>query len=685
MNQQNDKPDESSSKKKKGIILGIACLAIAGIVYAVSAGTGPEPEKVMTEYLDHWEKGKYDAMYSLLSQETKEKLNKKSFIKQHQEIKQELKQEKIQFKVKKGDQSESISYKTRIQSGFVGEISFSTQGNMVKESEGWKVQWTPSMIIPQMAQGDRVKVNRLMTGERGEITARNGEPLAVNKKKVSVGLIPGRVLDLKKTSHLLGEELGINPSDIIKKAEAGAKKDPDAFIPFKTWSGKEVEKAKGLENKPGVTVQDTSSRVYPQKDLTAHVTGYIRPIKEEQLKKRKGQGYLPNDWLGQSGLEEEMEDHLRAKPGYQVMVVNSKGQQKKVVAEKPSKNGEDIQVTIDLKMQKQLYQGIKNDKGAAVALHPDNGDVLAMVSTPSYDPNSFITGLSQSEWQRISGASQPLANRAKVPYSPGSTLKSLTAAIALDTKTVTPETVYNTDNPSWQKDSSWGGYFVRRVNNPGGGVDMGKALAWSDNIYFARVGLKIGEDKMITYLKKFGFGEKMDFPLTITPSQYANEKKFNNEILLADTSYGQGQLLISPLHLAATYTTFTNNGDMLKPQLLMEKGKENKPVIWRKNVFSSQVAQTVNELLTGVVTQPKGSARDLRTKGVRLGAKTGTAELKASRDAKEQRQLGWLSWIAGKENEKPDIVVAMMVDEVQDRGGSHYLFPTVKKILTERY
>ncbi|OYD08318.1 penicillin-binding transpeptidase domain-containing protein [Paludifilum halophilum] len=673
------------NKKTVAIILGgAAFLAAAGIVYS-STQSGPDSQQVLSNYLDYWEQKDYQSMYSLLSREAKENVDKKTFVQQHRDIAKEIELKEIQLKMKPVEEknAETLPFSVKMDSGLVGDFSLNNKARMVEDEEGWRVQWTPSMIFPGMKSGDQVKADRIMTGHRGEITARDGKPLAVNKEKTVVGMIPQQVKDPRQTGEKLAEELDLKPETVQKKVKQGKEKKPDQWITLQTLSEKDKKRIPSLLKIPGVTVKDASTRVYPEKDLTAHLTGYIRPIKKEQLKKRKDQGYQSGDWVGQSGLEEELEKQLRIKPGYRILITDAKGRQKDVIATTPSKDGKDFQLTIDLKTQKQLYRGIKKDKGAGVALDPETGEVLGMVSAPSYDPNNFINGLTQKEWKRISGSSQPLVNRAKIPYSPGSTMKPLTAAIGLDTGEITPKTTYNTDEGKWQKDSSWGGYYVRRVDNPGGGVDLGEALAWSDNIYFARAGLKIGGETMIKYLKKFGFDDQMDFVMDVKPSQYSNDQKFSNEIQLADTSYGQGQLLISPLHLAATYTTFTNDGNMLKPRLIKEKKKE--PEVWKKHVVEPKVAKKVYDLLTGVVNKPKGSARDLKTSGVRLGAKTGTAELKASRDSKDQRQLGWLAWIAGPKKENPDIVVAAMVDEVQDRGGSHYIFPAVKKMLEERY
>ncbi|GGE18092.1 penicillin-binding protein 3 [Marinithermofilum abyssi] len=680
-----------------GIGVAVACTAVIGIAWAYQADSAqPSPSSVMNQYMKDWEKGRYDQMYALLSENAKKQVDKKTFVQRHKAIADGIKQEKIDLDVKKvrktktsalpfGEEKAVASYSASYGTQIVGKIAFQNKANLTKEDNGWRIDWQPSMIFPELEKGDQVRVTRIPPGERGEIFARNGEPLAVNNRKVDIGIIPNQTHDLSKTTQALAKELNMDAAGLQQKLESAKGKKADQFIPVKTFTGKDADQTKSLVKIPGVVVQDHSTRYYPQKDLTAHVVGYVRQITVEELKKHKGEGYRQGDWLGQKGLEYALEDKLRGKPGWQIVTVGPDGKRKKVIDQRNPQDGQDFKITIDLQTQKQLYDGIRKDKGAGVALHPKTGEVLAMVSAPSYDPNQFVTGLSSSEWKRLNGPTYPLTNRTLIPYSPGSTMKPITASIGLDTKKITPQTTYNTDSGKWQKDSSWGGYFVTRVPNPEGGVDLGEALAWSDNIYFARVGVKLGANTMIDYLKRYGFGKKMDFPLDTPPSQYSNNGQIQSEILLADTAYGQGQLLISPLHLAAMYTTFSNDGDMLKPQLIMKDGKSVKPEIWQKDVIAPATAKKVDELLTGVVTRPKGSAHDLKTAGVRLGAKTGTAELKKSKDDKDQRQLGWLATISGKEGQASDLITATMVDEVQDRGGSHYIFPTIKKMLKARY
>lgn len=664
-----------------------AVLIAGGTVFALQGTPGPLPHKVMQQYLKHWEEEKYEDMYNLISQEAKAEVDKESFVKRHEDIAKSLRQESASFQVKapSEEKAESVAFSGTFQTKTVGEIAFDNKATFVPEEEGWRLQWSPALIHPELKEEHRVRVSRTPPGKRGEIKSRDGDPLAVNRDRVDIGYIPSHIVNRDETVKALAETFALDAKQLEQEMEKAEEADPNQFVAVKTVEGNELDRVKEWETLPGVIIRDNPLRLYPEKELTAHITGYIRPITDEQLEKRKKDGYAKGDWIGQSGLELYLEEHLRGTPGWKAVTVDADGKVQTVLGERKAKNGKDIQVTIDLETQRQLYRSIQNDKGGAVALDPATGEVLAMVSAPSYDPNRFVQGMSQAEWQRLSGPSQPLANRAKIPYAPGSTMKAITAAIALETKAVSLDVTYDTDEGKWQKDSSWGGYFVTRVDNPGGGIDMAKGMAWSDNIYFARVGLEIGEKRMIEFYKKFGFDEKMDIPLDVTPSQYSNDKKLENEILLADTAYGQGQLLISPLHMAAMYTTFANEGNMVKPTIIMEDGKI-KPKIWKKNIVSPETANQVKDLLEGVVTLPKGSGNSLKTDGVWLGLKTGTAELKASKEDENQRQLGWLAWMAGKESaEQPDIVVAMMVDEVQDRGGSRYLFPAVKQILRERY
>ena len=240
-----------------------------------------------------------------------------------------------------------------------------------------------------------------------------------------------------------------------------------------------------------------------------------------------------------------------------------------------------------------LYERLKEDEGCSVAMNPYTGEVLALVSTPSYNNNQFILGMSQTQWDLLNGDErQPLYNRFRQVWCPGSSFKPVTAAVGLETSAVNPEEDYGKEGLSWQKDSSWGSYYVTTLHEYEPAI-LENALIYSDNIYFAKAALKIGAENMAEGLRKLGFGESVPFEISMSASQYSNSETIETEVQLADSGYGQGQILVSPLHLACIYTAFCNEGNMIKPYLVYQE--DSQAQWWIPEAFSKETAERVLE------------------------------------------------------------------------------------------
>jgi penicillin-binding protein len=305
--------------------------------------------------------------------------------------------------------------------------------------------------------------------------------------------------------------------------------------------------------------------------------------------------------------------------------------------------------------------------------------VLALVSAPGYDPNDFILGISDKEWNKLqSSPDKPLLNRFTQAYAPGSSFKPITAAIALKTESIDPNKKVHISGPDWQPDDpSWGDYKVHRVDSLSE-VNLQDALIYSDNIYFAQTALKIGADKFLNEAKNFGFGEKLpSFPIPIEPAQISNNGKIAGQVQLANSGYGQAQVATSALQLAVSYTPFVNDGNLLKPTIELENATNNADV-WHKNVISPKLANTIENYLIQVVQNPHGTGHAANINGLTIAGKTGTAELKKSKEDKNGKENGWF---VGFNTKNPKIMISMMIEDVKNRGGSHYVVPKVAAAL----
>ena len=308
---------------------------------------------------------------------------------------------------------------------------------------------------------------------------------------------------------------------------------------------------------------------------------------------------------------------------------------------------------------------------------------MALVSTPSYDNNEFIRGLSSEKWTSLNeDEKKPLYNRFRQVWCPGSTFKPVVAGIGLKTETIDPKEDFGNEGLEWQKDSSWGSYQVTTLHEyeP---VIMKNAIIYSDNIYFAKAALKIGSENFMNTLNEIGFNQDIPFEIVMQESTYSNTDKIETEIQLADSGYGQGQILVNPLHLASIYTSFLNEGNMVKPYLTYEE--EAAGEIWIENAFTKENVEEIMQGVEGVVNNPEGTGYAAHRDDILLAGKTGTAELKATKEDTSGKEIGWFSVFTAEENVDRPILLISMVENVKGIGGSGYVVRKDATVLDEYF
>ncbi len=678
--------------KYKLPVLVITLLLLAGALFAVySLAFTKGPEQALTQYMAYIEQKDYQAMYDMLDKESKARVAKKDFLARNKNIYEGIGAKNIQIAMIEDQKKENaVAYRTTMDSS-AGEIRFPNETGVHKEDGDYKISWTDSLIFPQLKENEKVRVVTL-EGKRGNLFDRDGVLLAGEGKVAAVGLIPGKMredpaADLEKTAKLLD----MSVSDIQKKLSAKWVK-PNLLVPIKKL--KKVNEASSstvdLENTkvqkqllkiPGVIIGDEDSRVYPLGEKAAHLIGYVQGISAEELESRKDKGYNAYSVIGKSGLERLYEKRLHGRDGEKIVIYNKDGMEKAVLAETPKKDGENIRLTIDAKLQSALYDTYKEDKSCSVAMNPMTGEVLALVSTPSYDSNDFVVGMSEKRWKQLNeDQNTPMYNRFRQTWCPGSSLKPVIGAAGITSGKLDPAKDMGKSGLSWQKDGSWGGYKVTTLEAYDGSANLENALIYSDNIYFAKAALQIGGEALTNQLEQAGFGQEIPFAVQMNPSQYTNDgKPISTEIQLADSGYGQGQILVNPLHLASMYSAFRNQGSMVKPHLELKEQKE----WWIEGAFDSKAAALINEDLKKVISNPDGSGHGAKMEGTVLAGKTGTAELKASQADTGGSELGWFCVYNADGKKENSLLLVTMVEEVNGRGGSGYVVDKDKEILRE--
>lgn len=495
---------------------------------------------------------------------------------------------------------------------------------IVKVGNDWRVQWSPRLLFPSMNGKDTVQID-LIAATRGQIYDRNNQLLAKNGDVTQAGLVPGKLgTDSDRTANL--EKIAAAWDVKVTSLETLLKQSwvtDDTFVPVKIVTDSPVM--------TGAAYQTIGSRTYPLGEAAAQLIGYVGTATADDI--RKDPTLTANSKIGKTGLEQIYDKQLRGTDGGQISIQN--GDNIHPLLTKKAVNGKSLKLTIDANQQKTAYTQLAGKAGSVVTMNPTNGELLTLASSPSYDPNAFVNGISQTDYDKYANnTSLPFLSRFAQRYAPGSTFKMLTAAIALQNKTITPDTTKSISGLKWQKDSSWGDYKVTRTVDAAS-ENMTQALVNSDNIWFAQVALKMGAS---AYLKGLAplFKTQADLPLTMKRAQISNSGKLASETLLADTAYGQGQLLLSPIEQAAMYSTIANGGTMQQPTLIQgTKGKRT------SSVLQANAANTVKTALTHVVSDQAGTAHNLAIDGHTIAAKTGTAELRQKQDT-DGKENGFL-------------------------------------------
>ena len=652
-------------KDKKKWIIGIsACVLLIVSVFFVF-NQGKSNEQVVTEYFELLKKKNYKQMYQMLNSKTVYTPTQKYFVEKYKEFYEEIDAKNIQIKIL-DEQDNVIEYLIYIDT-LAGRITYRNKVGVKNE----QIQFNKELIMDGYTDGCKIKITTYNPEKRGRILDRNGKVLAEDGKGYSVGLVKGK-LNGENDYGQIAQYLETDVETLQKKMSASWIND-DSFVPIKTVS--EATKNdlinKNILGINGVKISTVSIRTYPYDKVASHIVGYVQNVNAEDLKKHKNEGYNSISVIGRSGIEAAYEEKLRGITSGKIDLVDKNDKVIKELCHKEVKmSPQDITLTIDIDLQQSLYNEYQNDKSASVALNPKTGEVLALVSTPSYSNNDFVLGLSTDKWNALNNdVNQPLMSRYKQTYTPGSSMKPITAAIGLETKAIDPDKDLGAKD-KWQKDSSWGNYYVTTLHAPSPN-NLKNAITYSDNVYFARSALNIGKENLFKYYKNLKIGKKVTFELALNKSQYINKNQKVSDQLIADSGYGQGQILINPLQLASIYSAFVNNGSIYQPHIVQGQTKT-----WIKNVFSKETTKIIKEDLINAIADENGTGHAIYHDNVILAGKTGTAEIKQSQSDTTGTELGWFTVMTI--DEKQPILMTTVVEDVKNRGGSGYVVEHTK-------
>ena len=666
---------------KKFLIVLLCILVIAGIAVGIIVynTNQTEPSIALKEYFEKLSNGEYEAMYDYVITDTP----KEEFVTRIKNIYEGIEAKNIATTVLTNVEDEdnsnivNVTYNNSMDT-IAGNMNFMNTVKLQKDDDGYKILWNSTVIFPDLKDEYKIRVATL-DSTRGAIYDRNDIAIAKDGEANSVGLVPGKMDDTTDLAKL-AELLGITEETINNALNAEYVKE-DTFVPLRKISKDEQDLKNELLQIKGVLITDINARIYPYKEATSILTGYVQ------------------DDEGKTGLEYAYNDRLKGEDGVEIYVADENESKIKTLQTKEVKNGENIKTTIDINIQQKLYEEFKEDEGASVAMNYNTGEVLALVSTPSYDANDMTLGVTDTEWNNLQNdEKKPMFNRYLASFVPGSSLKPVVGAIGLKYNSFNQDDDFGRSGTRWQNDSSWEDLYVTTLTTYSGPANLRNALVYSDNIYFAKAALKIGRSNLQKGLDEFGFNDKITFVQDVSKSTYGS---MDSDAAIANSGYGQDQMLVNPIHMAMIYSSFANGGNMVMPVLERSSSSSSTNIIngtsssnnlgssgnsssfgtsnnastkyYKENVISSEIANTIKQDLIAVVET--GTGKEAKIEGKTIAGKTGTAEIKENQQDENGTEIGWFNAF-----DEDGLLVVSMCENVKDKGGSHYLLPKVRTV-----
>lgn len=542
-----------------------------------------------------------------------------------------------------------------------------------------------------LSDKNRVQVQSVAP-PRGLIYDRNNVLLAENRPVFSVTLVPERIDDLDRTLERLQSIIDISGEDLERfRRRLTEPRRPFQELPLRyDLTETEIARLAVVRHQmPGVEVSAELVRYYPFSELTSHVLGFVGRINREELQRIDPVNYAGTNYIGKTGIERFYEQALHGEVGYQHVETNARGRVLRVLERENPKPGRDLQLHLDMRLQRLAFKLLDGRRGAIIAVEPDTGGILALASVPGFDANKFVTGISVADYQDLSNSlDKPLFNRAlRGQYPPGSTMKPMLAIAALDSGATTRDrTIWD---PGYYQINDNGRRYRDWKRNGHGWVDLNNAIAESCDVYFYDVALKMGVDTMQSYLSRFGFGEDAALDVSGALSGLLPSRDWKRAVRSApwypgdsvNMGIGQGFMLATPLQLVTATSVIANRGRWHEPHLLrdVKGGGEATDLLPRGDHSNITLKdpedwEYVVNAMEDVMHGAKGTARYAgRGADYRMAGKTGTAQVFSLEEGEEydadevrERLRDHAMFVGFAPADDPRIVVSVIVEN----GGS---------------
>ncbi len=670
--------------------------------YSETLTNVPEVKPVAQAYLTAWKNGDYPAMYRLLTSVSQSAMSEEEFVRHYQSVADEMLLTDVEWEFRSilsNPTAAQVLYQITLISGLVGPVIRDTGMAFSLENGEWRVQWDDTLVLPELTGENYLYMNQDgYTPTRANIYDRYAHALVAQTDAIAVGLYPDQINpdQLDQLLTALEQLTGLS-KDVIQARYSNVPQGAGWYVPISEVPAVQVsEQAETLSSFSGLVLEPYRSRYYFDNGVAPHVIGTMGIISPEEYKELRLKGYKTDERLGKSGLEKWGEEYLSGKRGGELFVYNGQGQPVTRLAVTPASPGQAIYTTLDRDFQLGVQQAVSGFRGAVVVLEKNTGRVLAMVSSPGFDPNAFEPANFNSESLQnlLNDPAQPLLNRATQGLYPlGSVFKTIVMAAALESGRYSVDSTYNcgyrfeelgADIPLY--DWTYQYYLLDKKTKPSGVLTLAQGLVRSCNPWFYHIGLDLfenGQKDLITDLAaEFGLGRKTGINGVEEENGYVPAPQ--TQIDATNLGIGQGDLLVTPLQVANFIAAIGNDGTLYRPQvveaIIPPDGEPTfmfSPEPVGKLPISAETLNAIQEAMVGVIrsTRPLGTAwHQFTGLDIQVAGKTGTAT--SGSDIPH-------AWFAGYtfENrpDRPDIAVAVVLENAGE--GSAYAAPVFRRIV----
>lgn len=654
----------------------------------------PDVEQTVLGYLEKWNSGDYTGMYAMLAPTSRDAISEEEFVKIHTDTAASMTLNELEYGIRSAlvnPTSAMVGYQVVFKTGMFGDLVRKMEMSLVAGDGEWLVQWESGLILPELVGGKKLALS-IVPPTRGDIYDINGEIIAADAEAVALGVVPDQVGDdqVGGLSGLLSLVTGIPSNMIADKINFGG----DYYVPIGEISAQTyAERYSAINSFSGLVVNEYASRYYYNEGVAPQVTGYLLSISPEQYNEYRKKGYAGDEKVGAAGLEKWAEDHLRGKPAAELYVVNADGTYATMLGRSDPQAADVVYTTLNKDLQVLVQKALYGFTGAVVVLEVDTGRVLAMASSPSFDPNNFMPQNYNSQWvlgDLVNDQGFPLWNRAaQSAYPLGSVFKLVTTAAALESGLYTPDSRYEcvsqyTELPGFVGND----WTYDKELPPSGNLTLVQGIMRSCNPWFYHLGLDLYRQKGATYLaewaRTFGFGAATN--IGAVAEEVGQITDPTTEGAAVQMGIGQGDMLVTPLQAANMVASIANGGTLYQPQIIEKITsldgtvlQEFEPKVIREIPLKDSTLDAIKLGMELVVRDVKGTAyRRFVGMNTPIFGKTGTATTSV------QDPHSWFAGFTDANNpDKPDIAVAVILEFAGD--GSAYAAPVFRRVIEAYY